>query len=52
MTSFADDNIDIKTGDRIAQIMFVKYEEVSFELVEEFNDSTLRGSGCFGSTNK
>ena len=50
LTNFAVSNIEIKTGDRIAQIMFLKPEEVSFGMIEEFDDRTLRGAGGFGST--
>ena len=32
--------------------MFLKPEEVSFSLIEEFGDRTLRGAGGFGSTFK
>ena len=52
LTNFAASNIEIKTGDRIAQIMFFKPEEVSFGLIEEFGNRTLRGAGGFGSTFK
>ena len=33
-------SVDIEKGDRIAQIMFVKKEEVEFEEVSEFDDKT------------
>ena len=52
LTNFAVSNIEIKTGDRIAQIMFLKPEEVSFGMIEEFDDRPLRGAGGFGSTNR
>ena len=52
LTNFAASNVEIKTGDRIAQITFLKPEEFSFEQVEEFDDKTLRGAGGFGSTHK
>ena len=52
LTNFAACSIDIKIGDRIAKIMFLKPEEVSFNEVEEFDDRTLKGTGGFGSTNK
>lgn len=39
----------INNGDRIAQLILVKYEKIDFELVEDL-DSTLRGSGGFGHT--
>lgn len=39
----------IESGDRIAQMVFIKHEEVQFEKVETLND-TVRGVGGFGST--
>lgn len=52
LTNFAVSDVEIKIGDRIAQIMFVRPEEVSFYEVEEFDCRTVRGIGDFGSTNK
>ena len=40
----------IKKGDRIAQIIFLKKEEVDFEEVNEFDDTTVRRTKGFGST--
>ncbi len=37
----------INTGDRIAQMVFMKYEKANFELVDEL-DETERGIGGFG----
>ena len=37
----------IKVGERIAQMVFVPVEQVKFEVVEEFDDSS-RGEGGFG----
>lgn len=39
----------INRGDRIAQLVIVKYERVEFELVSDL-DSTERGEGGFGHT--
>lgn len=36
--------------DRIAQLMFINYEENNIKFVEKFKDETDRGSGGFGST--
>ena len=41
----------IKKGDKIAQMVFHKYNEVFFEPVDELNDSG-RGDGGFGSSGK
>jgi len=38
---------EIKPGERIAQMVFVPVEQVEFEIVEEFED-TSRGEGGFG----
>ena len=50
LTNFASSDVNIKVGDRIAQIMFLKREEVSFVEVAELG-KTARGTGGFGSTN-
>ena len=52
LTNFAASNVEIKTGSKIAQIMFLKPEEVCFDEVDEFDDRTVRGTGGFGSTNR
>jgi dUTP pyrophosphatase len=41
----------IKSGDRIAQIVFAKYEQATLILSETLTE-TERGEGGFGSTNK
>jgi dUTP pyrophosphatase len=38
---------EVQPGERIAQMVFVPVEQVQFEVVEEFNDSS-RGEGGFG----
>ena len=38
---------EVSPGERIAQMVFVPVEQVRFEVVEEFDDST-RGDGGFG----
>ena len=50
LTNFDSPDVVIKVGDRIAQIMFLKTEETSFQEVAELG-STARGAGGFGSTN-
>ena len=42
---------EFEAGDRIAQMVIAKVPEVSFEEVDELDD-TERGSGGFGSTGK
>lgn len=48
----AGNTIIIEPGMRLAQIVFHKIEQPTFELVQEFGDGTERGSGGFGSTGK
>ncbi|MBP7512032.1 MAG: dUTP diphosphatase [Bacteroidia bacterium] len=42
---------EVNSGDRIAQMVLSKHEEISWELVDELN-ITDRGSGGYGSTGK
>lgn len=44
------DPFDVHQGDRIAQLIINKIEQVEFEVVNELDD-TARGAGGFGSTN-
>ena len=46
----SDDAIVIEPGQRIAQLVIVHVEQVSFEVVEDFNTTTERNTGGFGST--
>jgi len=41
----------VEHGDRIAQLIFMPYEQTNFEEVEEL-DKTTRGAGGFGSSGK
>ena len=50
LNNFGSSNVEIKKGDRIAQIIFLKKEEVDFEEVNEFEDATVRRTKGFGST--
>lgn len=43
--------VQIHTGDRVAQGMLERVEQVEFEVVEQLSD-TARGEGGFGSTGK
>lgn len=45
------ESFTIKTGERIAQMVFVPVVQADFELVEEFDDSE-RGEGGFGHTGR
>jgi len=46
------DLIQLKAGDRFAQLMFVPVIRAQFSVVKEFSHKTLRGDGSFGSTDK
>lgn len=45
------DRIELRAGNRIAQLMFVPAIEVQWKEVDEFSNKTARGEGGFGSTN-
>lgn len=42
----------IKKGERICQMVFLKYENVTFNEVAEYSQVTQRGEGSFGHTGK
>lgn len=50
LTNFSSWSVNIEKGDRIAQVMFIKREEVEFEEVDQFDDATVRDTKDFGST--
>ena len=47
--SFSDKDFTIRRGDRIAQMVFSRFERVTWEVVEELSASE-RGAGGFGHT--
>ena len=47
----SDEVFEVKQGDRIAQAVLNKFEQIEWEEVESL-DETERGEGGFGSTNK
>ena len=49
MTNLSERPVEIKTGDRIAQLRIVQRIEAQFEVVEELG-AAARGAGGFGST--
>lgn len=51
LANHTGEDYQITKGDKIAQIVFHKFEEVFFEPVDELSDSE-RGTGGFGSTGK
>lgn len=46
----AGPSLTIEPGMRLAQVMFTRFERVSFEVQEQFDSETERGEGGFGST--
>jgi dUTP pyrophosphatase len=49
LINLGDKDFVINSGDRIAQMVFIKHEQADFELVEVL-DETERGTGGFGHT--
>ncbi|MFP4528387.1 MAG: dUTP diphosphatase [Candidatus Kapaibacterium sp.] len=49
LSNFSAEPFIISRGDRIAQLVFARYEKVELEQVSDL-DSTARGDGGFGST--
>ena len=49
LINFSDELYTINDGDRIAQVVFSRYERASYESVEKINE-TERGDGGFGHT--
>jgi len=49
LINLGDKDFTINSGDRIAQMVFIKHEQANFELVEQLED-TERGAGGFGHT--
>ncbi len=51
LTNFGKEPFSVKFGDRIAQMIISKIEQVKIEIVDELSNTT-RGSGGFGHTGK
>jgi dUTP pyrophosphatase len=49
LINFSDTDFEINNGDRIAQMIISKHEQVAWELVETLSE-TLRGAGGYGHT--
>ena len=49
LINFSDQEFEIKTGDRIAQMIISKHETITGDQVEVLNE-TLRGAGGYGHT--
>ena len=51
LINLSQDNVEIHSGDRIAQLVFAKVEQAEWNEVETLSE-TERGAGGFGSTGK
>lgn len=51
LINLSTEDFTISPGDRIAQMVISKYEQITWEEVETLSE-TLRGTGGFGSTGK
>lgn len=51
LTNLSKENQEVYHGDRVAQIVLMKSGRISWDVVEELDDTT-RGIGGFGSTGK
>lgn len=51
LVNISNEPFKIENGDRIAQLVFAKFEQAEFDGVEVLNE-TERGAGGFGSTGK
>lgn len=49
LINFSDSDFDINNGDRIAQMIVAKHEQVDWEVVETLSE-TVRGAGGYGHT--
>lgn len=49
LVNLSNDSFSINDGDRIAQLVFARHEQVSWETTDEL-ERTSRGEGGFGST--
>jgi dUTP pyrophosphatase len=49
LVNLSQENFTIKNGDRVAQMVVNKYEQVSFNLTDSLDD-TERGEGSYGHT--
>jgi dUTP pyrophosphatase len=49
LVNLSQENFTIKNGDRVAQMVVNKYEQVSFNLTDSLDD-TERGVGGYGHT--
>lgn len=51
LVNLSTEDFTVQPGDRIAQMVIAKYEQIQWEQVEDLSE-TKRGAGGFGSTGK
>ena len=51
LVNLSDQTFEVNTGDRIAQMVLARHENVKWELVDTLNE-TVRGEGGYGHTGK
>lgn len=51
LVNLGQDDFEIKNGERIAQMVIAKYEQVSWKITDELSE-TERGAGGFGHTGR
>lgn len=51
LINLGSEDVQIQDGDRIAQMVFARYEQAEWEITSELSE-TERGEGGFGSTGK
>lgn len=51
LVNLSTEDFIVQSGDRIAQMVIAKYEQIQWNLVEDLSE-TERGAGGFGSTGK
>jgi dUTP pyrophosphatase len=50
LQNIGDEPVTVKRLDRIAQLMFITYQENDIQFIDEFKNETVRGTGGFGRT--
>jgi len=50
LRNVSDQPVVVKIGDRIAQLVFQRFERPSFRKVDKFSSTSVRGASGFGST--
>lgn len=51
LVNLGQEDFEIKNGERIAQMVIAKYEQISWKITDELSE-TERGAGGFGHTGR